>query len=60
MTVKKDERIQFRLSKTLKDRFEICLEHEGLTESDFFLARIQSFCENTERKMLEKQRSSAK
>jgi len=47
----KDTSIMFRLSGTLKKRFQKCLRFEGIDQTTFLVSSIYNFVEKTEAKM---------
>lgn len=44
----KKSAITFRVQPQLKQRFQKALEREGITQSQFFVAKILEFCEESE------------
>jgi hypothetical protein len=50
MKERKKASITFRLQPVLKQRFEKALQREGITQSQFFVAKILEFCEESERR----------
>lgn len=48
--VAKDERLQLRISSTLKERFMAALAQEGIDATDFLISRIYEFVEKAEKK----------
>jgi hypothetical protein len=50
----KKEAITFRVHAKLKERFQKALEREGLGQTQFFVSKMQEFCERSEAKASEK------
>jgi antitoxin component of RelBE/YafQ-DinJ toxin-antitoxin module len=48
--------ITFRVQPQLKQRFQKALEREGITQSQFFVAKILEFCEESERRRRENEK----
>jgi antitoxin component of RelBE/YafQ-DinJ toxin-antitoxin module len=48
--------ITFRVQPQLKQRFQQALEREGITQSQFFVAKILEFCEESERRRRENEK----
>ncbi|UWE05324.1 hypothetical protein [Laceyella sacchari] len=46
----KKEAINFRVHAKLKQRFQEALKSEGLGQTQFFVAKMQEFCERVEAK----------
>lgn len=50
MKERKQEAITFRIQPQLKSRFKQALDREGIGQSQFFVAKILEFCEQSESK----------
>jgi hypothetical protein len=49
----KNQRLQMRISGSMKQRFLQCLEYENLKSSDILSKAIKEFVERTEEKFLQ-------